>query len=286
MVPCRALSVHGGRGKLAAVSILGKLFGALIGTPFGPFGILAGVILGHLADLAIERNQGGSAFGGETRELVFRLFGLWGRIAGFGGGLNPTQGLFLQGVLANQLQLRGPDARTALQAFDDSMRAAAGQPWSQLLAETTDLSRTIYEDFFLDRRTLVWIYATSRRLAALGVVRPGLVELLDAIAKAFSIFEEVGTAGVEGAPRGDQYEQSWQNFRPASSVGPEAYRVLGLTPEATVDEVKKAYRTLVRQLHPDAHSHLPEAAPEKKRAAERFLQVQQAYERIRQARKF
>jgi len=112
------------------------------------------------------------------------------------------------------------------------------------------------------------------------------VELLDAMAKAFSIFEEVGTAGVEGSARGDQYEQSWQHFRPASSVGPEAYGVLGLTPEASVDEIKKSYRTLVRRFHPDAHSHLPDGDPEKKKASERFLQVQQAYERIRQARKF
>jgi DnaJ-class molecular chaperone len=115
-----------------------------------------------------------------------------------------------------------------------------------------------------------------------------LVELLDSVARAFSIFEEVGTAGVEGSSRGDEgtYERTWQNFKPASTVGPEAYANLGLTPEATVDEIKKAYRTLVRQYHPDSHSGLADTDPLKKKAAERFLQVQQAYERIRQARKF
>jgi hypothetical protein len=267
------------------VSIFGKLTGALIGTLFGPFGILMGVILGHLADIAWERNDR-AAFGGETRELVVRLFALWGRIAAFGGGLNQVQSLFLQSVLANQLQLRGTDARIALAAFDEAMRSSAGQPWTAVLTDTTELAREIYDDFFLDRRTLIWIYATSRRIAALGVVRPGLVELLDAMAKAFSIFEEVGTAGIEGSARQDQYEQSWQNFRPASSAGPEAYTVLGLSPEATVDEIKKAYRTLARQLHPDAHSHLPDGDPQKKKASEKFLQVQQAYERIRQARQF
>jgi len=267
------------------VSIFGKLTGALIGSLFGPFGILAGVILGHMADMLWERNEQGGAFGGETRELVVRLFALWGKIAAFGGGLNSVQGLFLQGVLANQLRLRGPDARVALAAFDEAMRASLGRPWAEVLADTTELAREIYDDFFLDRRTLVWIYATSRRIAALGVVRPGLIEILDSMAKAFSIFEEVGTAGVEGSSR-DQYEQSWQNFRPASSAGPEAYTVLGVSPEASVDEIKKAYRALVRQHHPDSHSHLADTDPEKKKASERFLQVQQAYERIRQTRKF
>lgn len=271
------------------MSIFGKLTGAMIGSLFGPFGILLGILLGHMADVGWERSSRGGAFGGETRELVLRLFALWGRIAGFGGGLNQVQGLFLQSILANQLQLRGTDARIALSAFDEAVRTTVGRPWGEVMADTAELAREIYEDFFLDRRTLVWIYATGRRIAALGVVRPGVVELLDAIAKAFSIFEEVGTAGVEGATRNDQsdqYEQSWQNFRPASSAGPEAYSVLGLTPAATVEEIKKAYRTLVRQHHPDAHSHLPDGNPEKKRASERFLQVQQAYERIRQARKF
>ena len=114
------------------------------------------------------------------------------------------------------------------------------------------------------------------------------MELLDSVAKAFSIFEEVGTAGIESSSSSEsnQYEQTWQNFRPASAAGPEAYAVLGLPPEATVDEVKKTYRTLARQYHPDSHSHLADDDPMKKKASERFLQVQQAYERIRQARGF
>ena len=282
------MSVHGGRGKLTAVYIFGKLTGALVGTLFGPWGILLGLVLGHLADMASERERRQGTFGSETGELVGRIFTLWGRIAAFGGGFNQTQALFLQSILANQLPLRGGDARQALAAFEESLRSSQGLPWTQALTETTDMAQEIYDDFFLDRRTLVWIYATGRRLAAFGTVRPGLVELLDSVARAFSIFEEVGTAGVEGSPRGDEggYDQTWQNFRPASTVGPEAYATLGLDPEATVDEIKKAYRALVRQYHPDSHSGLADTDPLKKKAAERFLQVQQAYERIRQARKF
>ena len=217
-----------------------------------------------------------------------RLFALWGKIAAQAGGLNQVQTLFLQGVMVNQLQIRGPLARQALAVLEESYRSAMGRPWTELLTDTSDLAREIYEDFFLDRQTLIWVYATCRRLAALGTVRPGIVELLDTVARAFTIYEEVGSAGVGGANRneGSQYEQAWQNFHPGASVGPEAYATLGLSTEASVDEVKKAYRALVRQHHPDAHSHLPDGDPQKKKAAERFLQVQQAYERIRKARKF
>lgn len=265
----------------------GFLAGFLVYPWFGPIGILLGGLLGFLADASSGRRASG-AFGSETRELVLRLFALWGKIASHGGGINQVQALFLQSVLTNQLRLGGAVAREALEAFEESHRAAQGRPWTEVLTDTADLAREIYEDFFLDRRTLVWVYATCRRIAGLGTVRPGIVELLDSVAKAFTIFEEVGSAGVEGASRGDerQYEQAWQNFRPASSAGPEAYATLGLTADASVDEIKKAYRALVRQYHPDSHTHLTDSDPQKKKASERFLQVQQAYERIRQARKF
>lgn len=265
---------------------LGFLLGFLIYPWFGPVGILLGGILGFLSDLSGGRRQG--AFGSETRELVLRLFALWGKIAAHGGGVNQVQGLFLQSILTNQLRLGGSLGRECLAAFDESLRATQGRPWTEVLGDTTSLAREIYEDFFLDRRTLVWVYATCRRIAGLGTVRPGIVELLDTVAKAFTIFDEVGSAGIEGSSRSDdrQYEQAWHNFRPAASAGPEAYATLGLTAEASNDEIKKAYRTLVRQYHPDAHSHLADGDPAKKKASERFLQVQQAYERIRQTRKF
>ncbi len=266
------------------MSIFGKLTGALIGTLFGPFGILMGIILGHFVDLALERNA--QTTGSEARELVTRIFSLWGRIAAPSGALTQFQVLFLQTVLTNRLNLRGAEGQHALRVFEASFQDSQGKPWSFLLSETTQIAQEIYEDFFLDRQTLIWIYATGRQVASLGVPKPGLVELLDAVAKAFFIWEEMGTSGAGSDQGGQQYEKTWQNFRPASSAGPEAYAVLGLKPDATVDEIKKTYRTLVRQYHPDAHTNLPDGDPMKKKASERFLQVQQAYERIRQARKF
>ena len=56
----------------------------------------------------------------------------------------------------------------------------------------------------------------------------------------------------------------------------DPYQVLGVTPGASDDEIKKAYRTLSRKYHPDANVN----NPNKEAAEEKFKEVQQAYDRI------
>lgn len=59
------------------------------------------------------------------------------------------------------------------------------------------------------------------------------------------------------------------------------YDVLGVRPDASEDEIKKAYKALSRKYHPDANIN----NPNKEQAEEKFKQVQQAYSQIMDARK-
>lgn len=54
------------------------------------------------------------------------------------------------------------------------------------------------------------------------------------------------------------------------------YEVLGISPGASDEEIKKAYRSLSRKYHPDANVNNPNKAA----AEEKFKQVQQAYDQI------
>ena len=54
------------------------------------------------------------------------------------------------------------------------------------------------------------------------------------------------------------------------------YQVLGVSPSASDEEIKKAYRNLSRKYHPDANINNPNRA----QAEEKFKEVQQAYDQI------
>lgn len=57
----------------------------------------------------------------------------------------------------------------------------------------------------------------------------------------------------------------------------DPYKVLGVSPTATDEEIKAAYRSLARRYHPDNYPNDPDAA---KHAAERMKEINAAYDAI------
>ena len=50
----------------------------------------------------------------------------------------------------------------------------------------------------------------------------------------------------------------------------DCYKVLGVSRDASAEEIRKAYKKMVRENHPDMK-------PDDKKAAEKFQQAQEAY---------
>lgn len=70
---------------------------------------------------------------------------------------------------------------------------------------------------------------------------------------------------------------------PESATGDD-YAILGISPSATDDEVRKAFRSMAMKHHPDKVAHL---GPEFQRTAnEKFARINDAYQRIKKARGF
>ena len=62
----------------------------------------------------------------------------------------------------------------------------------------------------------------------------------------------------------------------------DPYSVLGVSQDASDEEIKKAYRRLSRKYHPDANIN----NPDKDKAEEKFKEVQQAYDQIMKEREY
>ncbi len=64
----------------------------------------------------------------------------------------------------------------------------------------------------------------------------------------------------------------------------EAYRIMGISPSATKQQLKKAYRTLAKKHHPDKFAGESEEII--KKAEEKFQEIKEAYDVIKQNKKY
>ncbi len=116
--------------------------------------------------------------------------------------------------------------------------------------------------------------------------RLAILHILYGIAKADGVVspEErnlIRTIGL-GIGLSEQDTESIMSTFTASNNIDDAYKVLEISPSATDEEVKKAYRTMAMKYHPDRVASLgPEIA---KNAEVKFKQVQEAYEKIKSQR--
>lgn len=106
---------------------------------------------------------------------------------------------------------------------------------------------------------------------------------IDDFMSLWAIYEDYMPPGMGGEAwsrgiGGDGHDAS----RPAAGGLEADYRILEIRPEATDDEVKKAYHAAAMKHHPDRVSHLGEQY--RKTAEVKFARVNEAYRRIKASR--
>ena len=79
------------------------------------------------------------------------------------------------------------------------------------------------------------------------------------------------------------YEEAVSIFNPRASVE-TSYTVLGVSSDASDAEVKKAYRRLAREYHPDVVANKGMGEDFQKFAAEKMRAINAAYDQIKEAR--
>ena len=81
----------------------------------------------------------------------------------------------------------------------------------------------------------------------------------------------------------DQFEAMMQNIQPQATLE-DAYKVLGVSKHDDMNSIKKAYRKLVRQYHPDIIKSQGKSEEYIKEATAKTQEINQAYEMIKKAR--
>jgi DnaJ like chaperone protein len=82
----------------------------------------------------------------------------------------------------------------------------------------------------------------------------------------------------------DQFEKMMQNAQPKVNLN-DAYRLLGVNANDDMKTIKKAYKKLIRQYHPDIIASQGKSESYMKEATAKTQEINQAYEMIEEARK-
>lgn len=282
--------------------IFGKILGGFFGFLFGNlFGALLGVFIGHQFDKARRLRDAGfnSGFGGgpsqaERQEEFFKAaFAVMGHLAKAKGQVT-RQEIELASTMMDRMNLHGEQRRAAQDAFREGK--GADFPLETVLQRVRISAGGRFDlmQFFLELQISAAfadgeIHPSERQVLhkvakGLGFSSDQLEQRLRMQEAAFR-FQHGGFGGHAGGGQSHQSGGSWQQASTADQLS-DAYKVLGVDSSADAKAVKRAYRKLMNEHHPDKlmAKGLP---PEMMNVAkEKAQEIQNAYDLIKKAKGF
>jgi len=278
------------------MQIFGKILGAFFGLLFGgPLGAVFGLFLGHQFDKARRIQHGGFSQGpgvggfsransAEKQAEFFRsAFAVMGHVAKAKGQVT-QQEIQLASTMMSRMNLHGEQRTAAQEAFRDGK--SADFPLQETLAKVRVSSGGRFDllQFFLELQISAAfadgsLHPSERDVLhtiaqGLGFSSAQLEQRLQMQEAAFR-FQQGGFGSSQGGHGG-----GWQQASSADQLT-DAYKVLGISESAEAKEVKRAYRKLMNEHHPDklVAKGLP---PEMMQVAkEKAQEIQSAYDLIK-----
>ena len=256
----------------------GKILGGVLGLFKGGIsGALIGIVFGHIIDRFIAGFVGVS----KTQEAFFdALFGALGHLSKADGVVTQTEIRMVE-TLMQRMNITGDHRQRAIHLFnrgkqEDFDLELAMRPFIQHSTVRMDLRQMFLE---------ILIEAAFSS----GTVSQQESEILLKVARLLRIPGNLFAAMMNARTgAGGAYYQEGARRSQNRQVGTldQSYAKLGLTSKASDAEVKKAYRKLVSQYHPDKLvSHgLPEEMMEI--AKTKVREINLAYDQIKQTRGF
>jgi DnaJ like chaperone protein len=261
--------------------ILGGTFGFMLG---GPLGAMLGAAFGHQFDhglgrFAVEADDGIAPADNDRIQSAFftATFSVMGHLAKADGHVSAHEIEMARKVM-QRMELTPELKEAAISLFN-----AGKQPHFDLDAVLDQFRNECQR-----RRNLLQMFLEIQFSAtyADGLLHPAEHHVLQHICArlGFSRLEFLALQARVRAANEFADKHRAQTHAASHDALNEAYGVLGLTPQANDEELKKAYRRLMNQHHPDklVSKGLPEEML--RLATQKTQEIKAAYERIREAR--
>jgi DnaJ like chaperone protein len=270
------------RGAVVKDIWWGKVAGGTLGLVVGGWlGGLIGVLLGHQLDEGLAREF--ASLDGETPpaggrvqlEFFSTTFSVMGHLAKADGRVSEDEIAAARRVMRG-MKLTPEQTQAAIRLFEQGKRADF--PLNEVLAS--------FEQCCRGRRDLLYTFVEIQLQSALadGQIHPETRRVLWQVCMQLDI-SGLELAQLEALARAHSGQRAEPGPPAPADRLADAYRVLGLERDASDDEVKKAYRRLMSQHHPDKliSKGLPGAMMDL--AREKAGQINIAYDLIKESRR-
>ena len=258
--------------------MIGGTFGFMLG---GPLGALFGAAIGHNFDKGLH-NVGAAGGGWGQQERVqtaffTATFSIMGCVCKADGLVNEDE-LTLAKQIMTQMDLNGQQKKAAITLFNEGKKTDF---------PIDDILRQLRQE--IGRRpNLIRMFIEIQLYTAFadGVMHQEEKKLLFKVCGVFGISKDE-FENLSAAIRGEAHHRRGRRVgRKNGITASDAHAVLGVSAKTTDVDIKKAYRRLLSQHHPDklVSKGLPEEMM--KIATQRTHEIRQAYEKIRKERNF
>ncbi len=256
-------------------TIVGGTLGFLVG---GPIGALFGVYAGHNFDSGLDQKFGkAESLGPGTQQRVqatffTTTFSVMGHIAKADGKVSEKEILLANRIMA-EMQLTQPMKTSARELFNRG----------KLNSFNLDAILQQFREEMYGRKTLMQMFLEIQIRAASADGKINVAELR--ILKQVS--SSLGFNNYEFESLISRYNSEQRFYRTSSSQDQlgEAYGILGIKKDCSDKELKRTYRRLMSQHHPDKLVSKGLPAEMLQLAKEKTQEIKAAYEMIKKSRK-
>jgi DnaJ like chaperone protein len=245
------------------MGIIGKVLGGAIGFAMGgPLGAVAGAVFGHAYDSSKHTPRlgySGQVSTAEQSQITFFVaaFSMLAKLTKSDGTISDEEIRSIENFMARDLHLSPSDRKIAVDIFHTAV--ASPETFESFAAQ-------FYNAFHDQPQMLEFMIDILLRVSLSdGELTPGEEQMIDSAVRIFHInparFDELKA----------RYVSKTEKY----------YAILGASRTDSIEEIKKKYRKLVSEYHPDkiASKGLPEEFI--KFANDKFREIQEAYDAIK-----